>query len=86
MSQAKLQSADIPDPHNLAGDVIISRDTLREHRIPPRQSRTLKWPVLDAGGPPSIDLNRWKLVVKGLVENTRSWYWEEFLPQDKPGY
>ena len=85
MSQSKLQSAEIPTPQNLSGDFIVSPDTLRENRLPPRQARTLKWPVLDAGGPPGIDLNRWKFVVKGLVENPKSWTWEEFcaLPHSK---
>lgn len=69
----------------MPGEVIISPDTLREQRIPPRQARTLKWPVLDAGGPPTVDLKRWKFTVKGLVENPRSWNWEEFraLPRSK---
>jgi DMSO/TMAO reductase YedYZ molybdopterin-dependent catalytic subunit len=85
MSQSKLQSAAVPSPHHLPREVIISPDTLREQRIPPRQARTLKWPVLDAGGPPTLDLNRWKLTVKGLVDNPRSWNWEEFqnLPRSK---
>lgn len=85
MSQSKLQTMDVPSPHNLSGDVIVSPDTLREQRIPPRQARTLKWPVLDAGGPPSIDKARWKFTVKGLVRNPTSWNWEEFraLPRSK---
>jgi len=85
MSQSKLQPSAIPSPHNLPREVIISPDTLREQRIPPRQARTLKWPVLDAGGPPTVDLNRWKFIAKGLVENPKSWTWEEFrtLPRSK---
>lgn len=85
MGQSKLQPAAIPSPHHLPGEVIISPDTLREQRIPPRQSRTLKWPVLDAGGPPTVDLKRWRLTVKGLVETPKSWNWEEFqaLPRSK---
>jgi YVTN family beta-propeller protein len=47
--------------------MIVSRDTLRSQRIPPGQSRTKKWPVLDAGGPPHVNLNAWKLGVFGLV-------------------
>jgi hypothetical protein len=34
-------------------DVIVSPDTQRERRLPPGQSRTEKWPVLDASGPPA---------------------------------
>jgi DMSO/TMAO reductase YedYZ molybdopterin-dependent catalytic subunit len=33
--------------------VIISPDTLRENRIPPRQALTRKWPVLHAGNVPA---------------------------------
>jgi len=70
---------------NLDDDVIISPDTRRENRIPPRQSRTLKWPVLDASGAPSIDLERWRFSIAGLVEKPISWTWSEFqaLPKVK---
>ena len=66
-------------------DVIVSPDTLRENRIPPRQSRTLKWPVLDAFGAPSIDLEKWRFSIDGLVEKSISWNWNEFqlLPKVK---
>ncbi|MFN8009256.1 MAG: sulfite oxidase-like oxidoreductase [Terriglobia bacterium] len=85
MTQSKLQSAEIPTTKDLPADVIISPDTLRPQRLPPRQSRTLKWPVLDAGGPPWMDIKRWKLEVKGLVARPRSWTWDEFrvLPRSK---
>jgi DMSO/TMAO reductase YedYZ molybdopterin-dependent catalytic subunit len=58
-------------------DVIVSPDTQRERRLPPGQSRTEKWPVLDASGPPDIDLNRWKLKIGGLVASPVEWNWEE---------
>ena len=58
---------------------IVSPDTHRLQRIPPGQSRTTKWPVLDAGGPPRIDLGTWKLTVFGLVERPIEWTWREFL-------
>jgi len=66
-------------------DAIISPDTQRERRLPPGQSRTQKWPVLDAGGPPVIDLSRWKLRIGGLVASPVEWNWEEFrkLPRVK---
>ncbi len=57
------------------GDMIISPDTRRANRIPPGQSETRRWPVLDAGGPPAIDMSRWKLRVGDRIE----WRWEEFL-------
>src|SRR5262249_18592061 len=66
-------------------DAIISPDTLRNNRLPPNQVRTLKWPVLDASGPPEIDLARWRFEVKGLVKNPLQWNWKEFqlLPRVK---
>ena len=54
---------EIQDPQ-----IIISPDTRRETRIPPGQSRTKKWPVLDAHGTPEIDLATWAFEVDGLVE------------------
>jgi len=70
---------------NLDDDVIISPDTRRENRIPPRQSRTLKWPVLDASGAPSTDLEKWRFSIAGLAEKPISWTWSEFqaLPKVK---
>ena len=66
-------------------DVIISRDTLRTNRVPPGQSRTRKWPVLDASGTPKISLDRWKLEIFGLVERPISFTLAEFqsLPRVK---
>ena len=61
------------------GDAIISPDTQRADRVPPGQSRTSKWPVLDAGGPPSIDLKTWSFSVEGLVRAPVSLTWLEFL-------
>jgi DMSO/TMAO reductase YedYZ molybdopterin-dependent catalytic subunit len=63
MDEGKVQAGEIPTPEGLAPDVIISPDTRRAGRIPPGQSRTKKWPVLDASGPPSIDLASWRLRV-----------------------
>jgi len=85
MDSSKLQNKHIPSPDDQTEDVIISPDTRRENRIPPRQSRTLKWPVLDASGAPSIDLARWRFSVEGLVARPGSWNWEEFqaLPRVK---
>ena len=60
-------------------DVIISPDTRRENRIPPGQSRTKKWPVLDAHGAPQIDLATWTFEVEGLVENKLKFSLDEFL-------
>lgn len=78
MDTSKEQSGEIPKPSNAPAGAIISPDTLRPERIPPGQSRTKKWPVLDAGGPPEIDVSRWTLRIHGLVNNPVAWNWEEF--------
>lgn len=74
----KEQSDEIPVPGDAPQGSIISPDTLRPQRIPPGQSRTKKWPVLDAGGPPRIDLEAWKLSVRGMVVEPVEWNWREF--------
>ena len=81
----KQQGDDIPIPSGLPGDVIVSPDTYRANRIPPGQSRTKKWPVLDASGAPRIDEAHWQLHVSGLVLNNSSWTFDEFqqLPRVK---
>src|SRR5258706_5337484 len=60
-------------------DIIISPDTRRENRIPPGQTRTKKWPVLDAHGAPPVDLATWKFEVDGLVENPLQFSLDEFM-------
>jgi DMSO/TMAO reductase YedYZ molybdopterin-dependent catalytic subunit len=85
MDESKFQSGEAPTAQGLPEEVIISPDTLRENRLPPRQVRTRKWPVLDASGPPKIDLSAWEFQVSGLVDRVKSWCWEEFqaLPRAK---
>ena len=89
MDSSKLQEkGKIPSPLDARahyGELIISQDTLRADRLPPRQSRTLKWPVLDASGAPEIDLARWRFSLEGLIGKLVSWNWEEFraLPKVK---
>jgi DMSO/TMAO reductase YedYZ molybdopterin-dependent catalytic subunit len=61
------------------GEVIISPDTRRGNRIPPGQTRTRKWPVLDAHGTPDIDLANWTFEVDGLVAEARSFSLDEFM-------
>ena len=60
-------------------DVIVSPDTRRTNRIPPGQTRTRKWPVLDAHGTPEIDPEAWRFEVGGLVERPLQWSLDEFL-------
>ena len=78
MDRDKTQSDEILSPDGLSPEVIISPDTRRRERIPPGQSRTRKWPVLDASGPPAIDLGQWRFQVAGLVGQAVQWDWQEF--------
>jgi DMSO/TMAO reductase YedYZ molybdopterin-dependent catalytic subunit len=78
MDTSKEQSNEIPAPGDAPPGSIISPDTFRPQRIPPGQSRTKKWPVLDAGGPPRIDPGAWKLSVRGMVGEPVEWNWREF--------
>ena len=78
MDRTKNQGDEIPSPDRLPPDVVVSPDTRRAERIPPGQSRTRKWPVLDASGPPALDLARWRFRIGGLVENPKEWDWEQF--------
>lgn len=67
-----------PPEEVMEPDVIISTDTRREQRLPPGQTRTRKWPVLDAHGTPKIDLATWSFTVDGLVEHPLQWSLDEF--------
>ncbi len=79
MDQTKTQTSEIPVPAGLAPDIIVSEDTQRANRVPPGQSRTLKWPILDASGAPSIDLAAWKLTLSGFVNEDVELNWEQFM-------
>ena len=78
MDKSKEQPDHVASPANAPPDAIVSPDTLRSQRIPPGQSRTKKWPVLDAGGPPLIDPGTWKFRIWGLVGTPIEWNWSEF--------
>src|SRR6266536_1217025 len=79
MDRSKNQGDEIPNTQGLPADVIVSPDARRGERIPPGQSRTKKWPVLDASGPPQLDLANWRFTVSGLVNTATQWCWDEFL-------
>ena len=79
MDRSKNQGEQIPSPSGLPPDVVISPDTRRMERVPPGQSRTRKWPILDASGPPRIDLAAWRFRMGGLVRNDVEWTWDEFV-------
>jgi DMSO/TMAO reductase YedYZ molybdopterin-dependent catalytic subunit len=78
MDRMKDQADNIASPADAGPGVIISPDTKRSNRIPAGQSRTKKWPVLDASGPPAIDIGAWKLRIFGLVARPVAWDWSEF--------
>jgi DMSO/TMAO reductase YedYZ molybdopterin-dependent catalytic subunit len=57
-----------------------------EGRLPPGQSLTQKFPVLHYGPVPMYkSLDNWTFKVSGLVEEEKTWNWEEFnkLPRRK---
>ena len=85
LDRNKLQGDEIRGPEGLESDVVVSPDTERSSRLPPNQVRTKKWPVLDAHGTPTIDLDSWTLEVTGLVSRAASFRWNEFreLPRVK---
>ena len=74
----KLQGDRIKTSEDAGAGVIVSSDTRRAERLPPNQARTRKWPVLDAHGPPRIDLSTWTFGVSGLVRSGLSFDWKEF--------
>lgn len=79
LEEGKQQGAEVPSPDGLPPGVIVSPDTRRSNRIPPGQSRTKKWPVLDAFGTPAVEERDWSLQLGGLVNHPQTWTWERFL-------
>lgn len=79
MDREKDQPEQVLTPADAPAGAVISADVFRDQRIPPGQSRTRKWPVLDASGPPRIDLATWKLRIFGLVRQPIELTWNEFL-------
>ena len=47
-------------------------------RLPPGQYLTEKWPVLHYGSVPKVDLEKWTLEIKGLVQASRTLTYAEF--------
>jgi len=47
--------------------------------LPIGQTETIKWPVLDLGGQPTISSEEWRLTVDGAVESPLFLNWEDFL-------
>jgi DMSO/TMAO reductase YedYZ molybdopterin-dependent catalytic subunit len=48
-------------------------------KLPPGQTLTRKWPVLDLGRQPNIQPSKWELVVDGAVEHPLKLSWRDFL-------
>ena len=61
-------------------DAIVSPDTRRADRLPPRQVLTRKWPVLHAGEVPRFDPDTWDLTVFPVpfVDQVKRFTWAEF--------
>jgi DMSO/TMAO reductase YedYZ molybdopterin-dependent catalytic subunit len=68
-------------------DAIISEDTKRPNRIPPRQAQTYKWPVLHAGEVPPFNPETWDFTIfpKPIVNDVKVLNWQQFtaLPRVK---
>ena len=47
--------------------------------LPVGQHEVKNWPVLDLGEQPEVDLSSWRLEVGGLVENSFTLDWDQFL-------
>ena len=47
-------------------------------RLPPGQHLTTGWPVLHYGSIPRIDLESWRFHVWGLVDEEKTFTWEQF--------
>ena len=48
-------------------------------KLPPGQTETHKWPVLDLGRQPDVLPSKWELVVDGAVEHPLKLSWRDFL-------
>ncbi len=81
----KYQAGEPRTPADVEEGMVISADTHRRQRIPPGQTRTRKWPVLQYGRIPKLDPARWQLEVFGLVDRPYRVNWDEFreLPRVK---
>ena len=53
--------------------------TADKPRIPPGQSKTVKWPVLHYGDVPVVDLKTWRFTIEGLVERPLSISYDEVI-------
>ncbi len=63
----------------LDDNIIKSPDTERKNRVPPGQRVTDKFPVLHHGSVARIDISTWTFFVSGLVEQKRTFTYQEFM-------
>jgi DMSO/TMAO reductase YedYZ molybdopterin-dependent catalytic subunit len=54
------------------------RQAGNEGRVPPGQYLTPDFPVLSAGPTPHTPLDKWNFEIKGLVQHSIKWSWDEF--------
>ncbi|MBV9579743.1 MAG: sulfite oxidase-like oxidoreductase [Chloroflexi bacterium] len=54
------------------------RDRAVADRLPPGQYLTEKWPVLQAGGVPRVNIDTWTLSLEGLVTTPRTLTYADF--------
>src|SRR5260370_40493170 len=59
--------------------LIVSPDTLRAERTPPRQALTKKWPILHAGPTPRFDRANWTFHIFGQVKQRWQCTYDDFL-------
>lgn len=64
---------------------IVSETVRRKQRIPPGQYKTEKFPVLDLGIIPEVDLKTWRIKVWGEVENPLDFSWDAFKQLPRVG-
>jgi DMSO/TMAO reductase YedYZ molybdopterin-dependent catalytic subunit len=56
---------------------VIKSSVAGKERVPPGQRVTRRWPVLHYGETPEIDVSRWTLTVRGLVDKELRLSYEE---------
>jgi len=65
---------------------LLKRETLSPEiarRIPPGQHLTVKWPVLQYGAVPRVNLATWNFRITGLVDAPQSLTWDELMALPK---
>jgi DMSO/TMAO reductase YedYZ molybdopterin-dependent catalytic subunit len=68
-----------------AGRLLTGKTAAPEQRLPPGQRLVKDWPVLDLGIQPEINLDEYRLMLDGAIENQASLDWPALmaLPQSE---